>query len=242
MIKFSSTLDLLIKFAKLTDEQYKATLRDSNKLKQLEDNSLLDDFYKARPDKTENELSEEQSFRKSLKEESKISIKNPKVMAFIKSFGMETVPIDIIFRVVKSTIRTESLEEDEMKDLMEHLRSHTLKDIIELFYKNVKHSDNSLLTFINDYENLDILEDKKRQAEKGMELFSLSDNQNLDYLKAKVADDLFLVLDQINKISPLDINLPIEDVMFNKLEESLNLRNSNIFDFIYNPSEELKAS
>lgn len=241
MIKLSSTLELLVKFAKLTDEQYKAVLRDSNKLKELEDKSLLDNFYKARPDKTEKELLEEKTFRESIKKEpAKFTIGNPKVIEFIKSFGKETVPIDIIFRVVKSTMRTESLEEDDMKDLMEELRTYTLKDIIILFYKNVKYSDQSILKFIDDYEKLDILQEKERQMDRGMTLLPSCEKEEFNNLKLIVAEDLFVILNQINKISLLNVNGPIEDLMYNTLQESLKLRNSNLFDFIYNSSDDPK--
>lgn len=234
MLKFNKTLDLLKKFSKLTDEQYKAILRDSNKISLLDKANLLDEFYKARPDKTEKDLLDQLAFQKTIQTElPKFTINDPKVLNFLKEYGRQSIPRDILFRIGKMSIRAESLDNDNLREFMDNLSNYNLTDILEMYYQRVKYSNENVLTFIDDFQELDELQDKKEQAERTMQVLPYQDEDRISLLNMKISQNLFIILDQISEISPTKGDLPIEDIVWKKLQESLALRKSNIFDFVF---------
>jgi len=229
MLKFSKILDILKKFSKLTDEQYKSILSDPSKIKQLDQSNLLDSFYKSRPDKTEKELIEQLNFQRSIKEEiPKVSINNPKMLEFISVFGNMYLPRDILFRIAKSIMSSSKTMGEESKDqfneFMDDLSKYTIKDIIEMYYKAVKYSDKNILEFIEIFEKLEDLEYSKEIAERSMNLFSEADQKSIDELKKKLSNVLYMILNQINEMSSIKSDLPLEDIAYKQMEESLNLK------------------
>lgn len=241
MLKFSKILDLLKKFSKLTDEQYKSILSDPSKIKLLDQSNLLDSFYKSRPDKTEKDLIEQLNFQRSIKDEApKVSINNPKVLEFISVFGNMFLPRDILFRIAKAIIpASESIEKNEFIEFMDDLSKITIKDIIEMYYRLVKYSDKNILEFIDNFEKLEDLEYEKEIAGRSMKLFT--EQKTIDELKKKISNVLYVILNQVNEMSSMKSDLPLEDIAYKQMEESLNLKQSDIFDFVFEDASEKVA-
>lgn len=240
MLKTSKTLKLLKKFSKLTDEQYKSILSDPAKIKELDQSNLLDSFYKSRPDKTEKDLIEQLNFQRSIKNEApKFTINNPKVLNFLLVYGKLTLPRDILFRIAKHIIPanevlySESIEKNQFVEFMDNLSEFTIENIIKMYYKVVKYSDKNVLEFIDAFEELEDLEYKKEITERGMGLFSDVDQKSIDQLKKKVSNILYVILDQINEISAMKSNIPLEGIAYKQTEESLKLKQSDMFDFVF---------
>ena len=240
MNKLSEVTDLLMKFSKLTDQQYNQILKDSNKIKQLEQVNLLDSYYRSRPDKTEKELMDQINFQKSIKKEpSKISINNPKVLNFISVFGNMNLPREILFRIAKAVIPadeviySESISENRLVRFVNILSDFKIKDIIDSYYKFVKYSDKNIIDFIDYLEELEDLNYKKEKAEINNQSFSKEDQNSINELTKKVSKILYVILNQINEISNIKIEQPLEDVVLKKLEESLKLKQSDMFDFVF---------
>jgi hypothetical protein len=116
---------------------------------------------------------------------------------------------------------------------MDDLSKYTVKDIIEIYYRVVKYSDKNILEFITDFEKLEDLEYKKEMTERNMNLFSKEDQNSIDKLKKKISNVLYIILNQVNEMSSINSDLPIEDIAYKQLEESLKLKQSDIFDFVF---------
>lgn len=226
MDKLSSTIDLLKKFSKLTDQQYKQILNDSSKLKVLDENNLLDDFYKARPDKSYEELLQDYEFKKSLSD-APVKIEDPTVVEFIKDFGNESIDIELLENLRKYVGRLESFDESEIYRLIDSLWGLKLKDIINLYYKNIRQITPALYHFIDAYKKLD-----KLLVDTRSDRFEYQEQLVKAYQQI-VVEKAFIIFQQINKISKLDTDKPFQDLVLSKIEESLKLRDSNLFDFIF---------
>jgi hypothetical protein len=232
MIKLSFIIDTLKKFSKLTDEQYKKVLNDYSKLQELEQNNLLDLFYKARPDKTENELKELSEFQNTVIDYSSKSI-NPKVIKFLNEHGKKGIS-DFLMGISNEAIKSEIINADELFQFMndDNLLKLRFVDLVRMYYERVKHSDVSLIRFIDDYTEYEKLYDEYEEAFINFKFIPADRNTLLRKLKSKVSVDLFVILDQINELGSIKSDLPLETVPKTNIQQAISLRNSDVFDFV----------
>lgn len=203
---------ILLKLAKLSDSQY-AQIYKNTKLKNiLSNNNLLDLFYNALPEQTENSIRE--SFEMYKKQKENIipkDINDPIILNFLKKFGEEYLFPQITSFFPKYISKRKESSSDIIF-VMEKYGNTKIKDIIYDYIQSPNVTLNIIYEFIEFYE-----------------VFMLLNNTNskhIDKLKTKICDMLY------NISAYTHVSQEVYDINYDKTKKALELRESDIFDFV----------
>ena len=206
---------LLIKLAKLTDEQYAKTIRNTRLMMRLDEADLLNDFYKAMPlVKEEDILSRLQNIdkQKTLKEVYEQIDKDKRLRTFLDMHGNDKLDEQIL----------SSFNEDYLgKDHRFTVLNNDNVDIINKYCSNKKISD-----LIIDYLSI---ANSRTSPIKDFITHYVSFIRNKRFMIKQVVSDIINITNYILSSESVQTSIDVNFI------QAARLREGDQFDFILDP-------
>ena len=217
---FKNIYELVIKFAALSDEQYKAVLRNPEMLQLLDKTNRLDDFYRSMPNNSLEEIEEQiKRVYEGIAAQNKKEIPE-EFSSFLKINGERPLPAPLVAQV-KSKI----MEEDEGYGEYEagyysnYIEKATFEKLFSDYVKSPYFDKTKLSDFMYFYDKYIEI------SRKGEELTN-DDRNLLGLLNRKLVGMLVTFLKAISASEVM------EHGVVKKLTQAKRIRKSDEFDFL----------
>jgi len=214
---------LIEKFAALSDEQYKDTLRNPHVMQKLDEEGLLDKFYSSMPEVPKQEILERMEEFGGKKKETKV----PKVFdEILEEDGDKKLPTKLTGQVKNIfSYKDETYTDEEVDMYSSYVDDVSLNELMSDYSNSHYYSESKLKEFFFYYEKC--ISHYNREGSSVYYPESEEHIKNIfDILNKKLVDNLITIL---KSIFASDI---FEENISSKLTEALNLRESDYFDSI----------
>jgi hypothetical protein len=215
-MSFDNLFKLIKKFAVLSDEQYKAILRNPQIMALLDKTDRLDEFYRSMP-----EIPIEEIYNRiyNIIEKTKVKREVPNfALKFIEDNGDRLLANIIIGQVKNYYIdKSETLSDQEVIRYGNYIEEINIAKFLKDYVSSATYEENKLKSFIFFYDQY-------------LDLYYKEDEERDEKYFAKVISKLVrLVLIMLNSIFASEV---FEDEVIKKLMRAYNIRRSDYFDFL----------
>lgn len=202
---------IILKLAKLNDDQYMQIYKNPYLKQKLDDKDLLNLFYQALPEETEKEIQEFYIMYEKEQQIKKTKIEDPEIIKFIELNKNKYFDKKILVGF-DSYIRKREEMTGSLVSEVEFYLNRRVTEIIYDYIDTPNANINIIKKFIEEYNNL--------------LNYNGSDEEELQNIYSRFFNVIYNISAYIYTAKE------IYNINFNKTKKALELRQSNIFDFV----------